>query len=224
MLTPSLLRTLAFTLGFGLTQLAALAQGQTRPVGSFERLDASGAVNVFVKQGPTAEVRVEAEPEVLARVRTEVQGGTLKIYRQQRKGISMGNLKAERVSVYVTCPQLSGIAVSGASDVKGETPFTANDFTIQASGASDVTLQLTAKTLKANASGASDIRLTGRVERQQVNVSGSSDYRAFDLLSQQAEVAASGASDAYVNVDGDLAMRSSGASDVHYKGKARVTR
>lgn len=199
--------------------LTALAQdgGQLRPVGSFEQVRASGAINVVLRQGP-AEVRVEATPEVLAKVRTEIEGTTLKIYRE-KSGFSFG--KTEKVTVYVTSPRLTGVEVSGASDVKGASPISAEQFSIRASGASDVTLQLTAQQLTAQASGASDIRLTGRVERQQVSVSGASDYRAYELKSQDAKVEASGASDAFVYVDGELNAHTSGASDVHYKGKGR---
>lgn len=208
------------TLFIGASTLGARAQdgGQLRPVGSFEQVRASGAINVVLRQGP-AEVRVEATPEVLAKVRTEVEGTTLKIYREKSGTFSFG--KTEKVTVYVTSPRLSGVEVSGASDVKGASPIAAEQFSIKASGASDVTLQLTAQQLSAHASGASDIRLTGRVERQQVHVSGASDYRAYELKSQTAQVEASGASDAFVYVDGELNAHTSGASDVHYKGKGR---
>ncbi|RAK68189.1 head GIN domain-containing protein [Hymenobacter edaphi] len=216
------LRSAALAATFiGASALAALAQegAQLRPVGSFEQVRASGAINVVLRQGP-AEVKVEATPEVLAQVRTEVEGNTLKIYREKSGSFHFG--KTEKVTVYVTSPRLSGIEVSGASDVKGASPISAEQFSIKVSGASDVTLQLTARQLTAHASGASDIRLTGRVERQQVHVSGASDYRAYELQSQQAQVEASGASDAFVYVDGELNSHSSGASDVHYKGKARL--
>jgi hypothetical protein len=220
--TPSTFgKTLATALLIGFSSVAAWAQGQLRPVAAFEQLEASGAINVVLRQGPATEVKVEASPEVLARVRTEVDGKTLKIYRERQKG-SLHTGKSEKVTVYVTCPRLTGLSVSGASDVRGESPLTAEAFTLKASGASDVSLQLTAQQLTASASGASDIRLTGQVERQQVQVSGASDYRAYELRSQQADVQASGASDAFVYVDGELTSRRSGASDVHYKGNARL--
>lgn len=204
----------------GASALTTLAQdgGQPRPVGAFEQVRASGAINVVLRQGP-AEVRVDAPADVLAKVRTEVEGNTLKIYREKSGGFNFG--KTEKVTVYVTAPRLTGVEVSGASDVKGASPISAEQFSIKASGASDVTLQLTAQQLTAHASGASDIRLTGRVERQQVHVSGASDYRAYELKSQHAQVDASGASDAFVYVDQELDAHTSGASDVHYKGKGR---
>ena len=219
----ALLSSLATAALVSLSSCSSVAQQQQRTVDSFQMVKASGAINLYVRQGPTTKVEVDAAPEVLESVKTEVRGNTLTIYRD--KGFSLTEmLRNKPVKVYVTTPQLSGIEVSGASDVKGETPISADDFRINASGASDVTLTLNAKSLTTNASGASDIRLDGRVERQQVDISGSSDYRASDLHSRKANVQASGASDAYVFVDDELQANSSGASDVHNKGRARVSR
>lgn len=211
------------TTTLGCLSACSSAAQQQRSVDSFQLVKASGAVNLYVRQGPTTTVEVDAAPEVLESVKTEVRGNTLTIYRD--KGFSLTEmLRNKPVKVYITTPQLSGIEVSGASDVKGETPISADDFRIRASGASDVTLTLNVKSLTTNASGASDIRLDGRVEHQQVDISGSSDYRASNLRSRKANVQASGASDAYVCVDDELLARSSGASDVHNKGRARVAR
>jgi hypothetical protein len=217
----ALLSSLAALL-VGLSACSSVAQ-QQRSVGSFQMVKASGAINLYVRQGPTTKVEVDADQDVLESVKTEVRGNTLTIYRDKNFSLT-SLLRSKTVKVYVTTPQLAGIEVSGASDVKGETPISADDFRINASGASDVTLTLNAKSLTTNASGASDVRLNGRVERQQVDISGSSDYRASDLRSRTASVQASGASDAYVYVDDELQARSSGASDVHNKGRARVSR
>ncbi|UOG74622.1 DUF2807 domain-containing protein [Hymenobacter tibetensis] len=194
---------------------------QVRQVASFETVSASGAVDIYLRQGARTEVKVDAAPEVLESIKTEVSGNTLRISRDKKFSFTE-LMRGKPVKVYITSPKIEGIEVSGACDVKGETPIKANDFRINASGASDVTLTLNANSVSTDASGASDIRLEGRVQRQQVQISGSSDYRASDLRSDKAEVDASGASDAYVYVDEELKSRSSGASDVHNKGKART--
>lgn len=222
MQTSTFLKALAVAALAGFTPLAAWAQSQMRQVAAFQQVKASGAINVFVKQGPATEVRVEAAPDVASHIRTEVQGNTLSIYRD--KSVSFNLLNKEKVNVYVTSPRLTGIEVSGASDVKGQSTITADAFSIRASGASDVTLTLDAQSLSASASGASDLRLSGKVGRQQVQLSGSSDYRAYELLSRTANVQASGSSDAYVFVQEELSSNSSGASDIYNKGKARVRR
>ena len=204
-----------------LTAYSAVAQTkQTRSVSDFSRIEASGATILYLTQGAQTSVVVEAPDEAQPYLKTEVRGGVLKIYRESEGWTasvrSLFNNEKNNAKIYITCPRLTALQLSGATDVKGETPFRADDFTIHASGASDVTMQLTAKNLAVKASGASDIRLSGQVESQQIHISGSSDYRASDLRSQQATVEASGASDAYVSA-ARLSSHASGSSDVHNK-------
>lgn len=222
MRTLSLFRSLA---AVALVSVALAGRGQAqqlRPVGSFDKLKTSGACDVVLRQGATTEVKVQAEGDVEKYVVTEVLDGTLQIRRDRNAPMQLLNNK--KVTVYVTCPRLRSIETSGASDIKSESTFTADDFRIQASGASDVTLRLDTKTLSVQASGASDIRLAGRADRQQIQISGSSDYHAAELQSRTANVQASGSSDAYVFVEEALTSRTSGSSDIRNKGKARVAR
>lgn len=222
MRTSSRFRFVAVAALCSVVSIAAAQAQQLRSVGTFDKLRASGACDVVLVQGATTAVKVQTESDLEKYIVTEVQNGTLLIYRDKKAPSQL--FGHQKVTVYVTCPRLTSIETSGASDIKSTSTFTADDFRIQASGASDVTLRLTTKLLTVRASGASDIRLAGRAERQQVQVSGSSDYHAAELQSRTADVQASGASDAYVFVEESLNSRASGASDVHNKGKARVTR
>jgi hypothetical protein len=195
---------------------------QSRQLAGFQMVQAGGGIDVFLTQGNTTSVVVEADNDLQGHVTTEVKGGTLVI--GWESGFSWKNLLSSKrkASVYVTCPRLEGLTVSGGSDARGQSTFQADKFAVTASGGSDVTLTLNAKTLTSNASGGSDLRLAGRVERQVVTVSGGSDYHAFGLQSTTAEVTANGGSDASVSVDGELKSTATGGSDLRYKGNARL--
>ncbi|GAA4003015.1 hypothetical protein GCM10022408_13150 [Hymenobacter fastidiosus] len=124
--------------------------------------------------------------------------------------------------VYVTCPRLTALTVSGGSDARGQTPFTTGELRLSASGGGDIRLALTATTLTSSASGGGYIYLTGKATHQRVSASGGSDYHGFALRSTTADVHASGGSDVEVAVDGELSADMSGGSRVRYKGSARV--
>ena len=222
-LLPRLLSAAALTL---LTTGPIVAQErQARAPGApFERVESSGGIDVYLTQGPTAAVAVEAQPEVLPRVVTEVKANTLVI--RWEKGFQpwkMAN-RPFRAKVYVTAPRLSGVTLSGGADAHGQTPITTDNFQIEASGGGDVSLTLHVKTLRADASGGSDLTLTGRAETQEISTSGGSDYHGFGLRSTTARIGASGGSDAEVWVEGDLTADASGGSDLRYRGAARVSR
>jgi hypothetical protein len=225
MKTSTQFKTLILLLVACTLQFCVQAQTkQTRQTGSFEAISASSAVNVFLRQGGATSVVVEASEEVQKYLKTEVQNGTLKIYRDHDFNWRdlVGSSKENGVNIYITCPRLRAITVSGASAVKGQSTFAANDFKVQASGASDITLNLNARILDVNCSGASDVKLSGKADRQKVNLSGGSEYQAYALQSNGAQIVASGASEAQVNIDGELSSTASGASDIRYKGNARV--
>jgi len=194
-----------------------------RQVGSFQAVESSGGIDVVLTQGAGTAVVVEASDEAQAHLVTKAEGGTLKI--GWESGFSWKSLlsNSRKASVYITCPRLTALSLSGGADAKGQSTFSADDFRIQASGGSDVKLSLTAKTLTCSASGGSDVDLSGRVERQTVDISGGSDYSAFGLRSTTATVRASGGSDASLTVEGELTASAGGGSDVHYKGAARLT-
>ncbi|MDO7849994.1 head GIN domain-containing protein [Hymenobacter convexus] len=219
-----LLHLLAVAATVAIFSCTAQAQvKQSRQVGSFQAVESSGGIDVVLTQGAGTSVVVEASDEAQTHLITKVEGGTLKI--GWESGFSWKNLLSNnrKANVYITCPRLTGLSLSGGADAKGQSTFTADAFRIQASGGSDVKLSLSAKTLTCSASGGSDVDLSGRVERQTVDISGGSDYNAFDLRSTTADVRASGGSDASLTVDGELSASAGGGSDVHYKGNARVT-
>ncbi|UOQ98371.1 DUF2807 domain-containing protein [Hymenobacter sp. 5317J-9] len=195
---------------------------QPRQVGSFDAVSSSGGIDVVLTQGSTASVLVEASDEAQAHLVTKVEGGMLKI--GWENGFSWKNLLSNnrKANVYITCPRLTGLSLSGGADANGRSTFSADHFKISASGGSDVKLSLTAKTLTCSASGGSDVDLSGRVDQQTVEVSGGSDYNSYGLQSSKATVRASGGSDVELTVDGELAASASGGSDVRYKGTARM--
>ncbi len=98
MKTSTQLKTLFLVLLSCLLQVAVFAQTkQTRRPGNFSGVSASGAVNVFLRQGNATSVVVEATEEAQKYLITEVQNGVLKIYRD--KDFSWRDLIGSRYGV-----------------------------------------------------------------------------------------------------------------------------
>lgn len=198
-------------------------QKQTRTVGDFQLVESSGGIDVYLSQGQTTAVSVDAAAEVLPHIITEVQGSTLAIHWE--KGFQPWKVSNHpyQAKVYITAPRIKGVSLSGGADAHGQTSIVADDFRIQASGGSDVTLTLQTKTLRAEASGGSDLNLSGKADRQDISVSGGSDYHGFGLQSTTASINANGGSDADAWVEGEITANASGGSDLRYKGNAKVS-
>jgi hypothetical protein len=204
-----------------LTGFIAQAQNrQNRKVDAFRGVNISGALSATIRQGSQQSVEVEADEDILDKIITEVRGGVLKVYREDKANWKL--FRNKNIRVYITCPELTSLEVHGASSVKGESDFVANDFKLTASGASHATLSLSTKKLNTHVSGASNVKISGRADSQQIDLSGASSYEAFDLVSNVAEVDASGASSAKIQVEEELSADVSGASGIRYKGSPRM--
>jgi uncharacterized protein RhaS with RHS repeats len=199
---------------------------QPRTVGAFQGVHTGGGIDVVLTQGSTAAVVVEASAEAQQHLRTTVENGILQIGWEQegtwRKLTSSRNLGHS--VVYVTCPRLTALSVSGGSDAKGESEFSADNMQLSTSGGGNIRLALSAKALTSSASGGGNVYLTGQADQQNITVSGGSDYHAFGLQSRTADVHASGGSDVELAVSGELSSDTSGGSGVSYKGAARVVK
>ena len=100
-----------------------------------------------------------------------------------------------------------------------EIPLTPNDFSLQYSGSF---MEMDATELNFSLSGASQLLLNGLGEKLQGTISGASLLSAFDFLSAEAKLTASGASNGKVNVSSQLDVNASGASLIIYKGNPQL--
>ena len=93
-----------------------------------------------------------------------------------------------------------------------------NDLKVEGSGASSISLNISAKKLNLELSGASSAALTGQTGSFDIEISGASKLDAFDVKAKICNIDVSGASSAKVNVADKLKVEGSGASNVQYKG------
>jgi hypothetical protein len=187
-------------------------QKQERKVAAFNAIEVSGAFDVFLSQGATQSVVVEADENLLPLIRTEVIGNTLKI--DNNKPIH--NPKC--MKVYITVTDLKRIEVSGAVDLQTQTKLTFTELALNISGATDATLDIAVQKLEISSSGGCNLKLSGMANRVDLDVSGAVDIRAYDLLAESVSLDISGAGEAQINVTKELNADISGAATVRYKG------
>lgn len=185
---------------------------EVRKVSDFDAIDVGYGIDVYLSMGSREHVEVEAPEDLLEYLMTEVKGGKLKIYYDRSF-----NWNSE-TKVYVQAKKIESINASGGSDVFGENKLKARDLQLEASGGSDIKLEVSAKSLDVNVSGGSDIVLSGEVDNLKANTSGGSDLKAFDLIAQRAHVEASGGSDIKITVKEELDAKASGGADIEYMG------
>jgi len=176
----------------GGVQGSGTSKTEKRNASGFNKIDASGAVNVDVTIGSAFAVEVTTDDNLLANVKTEASGDTLKIFTED--SIS----PKTKINVKVSMPEIENFEVSGASS-GNISNVKADDLELKASGASKIKIEGIAKELNADLSGASSLE-------------------AVNLKTENAKVEASGASKANVSATEDLDANASGASKITYSG------
>ena len=189
-----------------------------RNVGSFNSIEAGGAVEVRVKQEAANSLRVETDENLLEYLDIFTDGSTLVI--RTKKGF---NLRPSReVIVYATAPRFANLDISGASKLISEGILSGDDLEIGASGASEVNLNVKVEKLQADLSGSSTMQVKGEATRFSTEGSGASTIKCMDLITEETTLDLSGASNAEVTANKQLNIDASGASDVRYRGNANI--
>jgi hypothetical protein len=216
----ALVMTLAGCCGIPARVLPVIGSGEVvtleEEITGFDELEVSHAFDVDVRQAEEFRVVVRADDNLREYLRVVRQGDTLMIGLEPGSPASLGSATLE---AEVTMPELTGVALSGASHVTVEGFESAEPLVVDASGASELRGQIEAGRARFDISGASRLRLAGSAHDVAVDGSGSSRIDLSDFAVGDAEIELSGASTASVRVSGRLDVRASGASRVTYAGE-----
>jgi hypothetical protein len=203
-------------------------KSETRPVAGFDRINVRYRGDVVLEQGDTEGLLIEADEELLPRIKSEVQDGRLTIGLdvQWREWLSEWirlSREAEKIIHYtINMRQISGISLSGAVNLQAA-QIKAEDCSISISGSGKVNIvHFEGMQLANSISGSGTIELAGSAQRHTLHVSGSGTIKAADFVTQEADIHISGSAKALVKVAQTLSVHISGSGDVQYLGQPQV--
>ena len=192
---------------------------QTRSAGSFNSIDVSGSIDVYVKQDSSSSIKVEADENLQQYIEAINDGEVLRIKTEEGYNIR----SSRQIKVYVSAATFKRFEASGACNIFSEGKITSSsDIDLGLSGSCDVTMDISAPKISAGVSGACTVKLKGETKDFKLRGSGSTDVKCFDLIAENVDLDISGAGDAEVYASGKLSGSISGAADVHYKGAAQT--
>ena len=179
----------------------------------FNNVDISSAFEFTITRANNFSVTVTADDNIINRVKTTLEGSTLKIDVKPFASLGRATLKAE-----IFMPVLGTLSVSGAcrGNISG---FNSTiPFVLDASGASKISGDIASGEATIVLSGASIADITGTATFLSADVSGASKLYLSGFAVNNARVNLSGASTGEVNAAGKLDADLSGASRLTYSG------
>lgn len=192
---------------------------EPRNVRGFSAIRSEIDGDVYVTQGSSYRVTVEAQHNILDMIETNMRSGELSIYFNNHKKLG----RHSRITVYVSCPDINGLAVNGSGYLTTTTPVSAEYVDMQVWGSGGIFVpDLNTHELHAFVSGSGSIESNGVADYESLEISGSGQIDLLYMLTPEAETMTSGSGDMKVNVSELLNAQISGSGNVYYKGRPHV--
>ncbi len=162
-----------------------------RQVTAFDGVELVGSIDVEVTVGGAQRVQIEASPELVPLVTTEVKGQTLVVSTKPE-------FRGGNVVVRVAMPSLVLARLGGSGNVHLESVH-AEDLSLEVSGSGNLDARGTARHLK-------------------ITVTGSGELRAKALTAEAADVTSTGSGSVEVAATASLGAELTGSGSVRYFG------
>lgn len=185
---------------------------EERNVSDFNEIHASRGLDVYLTQGNSERVTVEADGNLHEIITVEVINGILEISTEENIG------SASSKKVLVTFKYLSRIVATSGSDVFSTNTLTGNSLELETNSGSDLKLDINVQSLTCSATSGSDLEVSGKTSKLKAEANSGSDIDARDLLAESSTVNASSGASVTVNTSKELIAKANSGGDVTYYG------
>lgn len=189
---------------------------EPRPVPAFSQITLASIVDAEVSTGPTAQVELTGDDNLLPLISTTVVGDRLEIKSRENMRPS------RRITAKIVLPALRKLELSGTGDANlgnlGSGPLE-----VELSGTGDIKLDhVNSDALKIELSGTGEVVGTGHAQTLDVELSGTGDLKLAQFAAEQARLSLSGTGDIDVTVNQTLDALVDGTGDIKYRGEPSV--
>jgi hypothetical protein len=201
-----------------------LAENEDREVPSFSEIALRIPAKLYVEQGNTQSVKIEAKSSTLEEIITEVKDRQLTI-RFKSKNYLFKSFTPGKIDIYITVPEIDGLSVSGSGDIIVEDEISTRILDLAVSGSGDILLgDLKADRVKSSISGSGDIIIQdgGEATDFSITTSGSGDVKAENFEAKDVVVRISGSGNCSVTANRSLKARVAGSGSVFYNGNPSI--
>lgn len=172
---------------------------EVRDVNDFHSITFDGVGNIYLTQGSTQSLRIEANQGILDILETDVSDNLLSI--EFDRCVNDDNFELD---IYITIPDIRFLSLNGVGNLTAENAWDLDDLMVDMNGVGNITLQ-------------------GTVDVLDINSNGVGNVKAFELIAQSCEVTVNGTGNVEVHAVDMLDVTINGAANVLYKGDPTIS-
>ncbi len=175
---------------------------------SFHSIKAAEGLDVYLTQGNSESVKVQADENLHDIILTEVKDGVLHIHTDE----NIARSSAQKVMVEFD--DIRKITSTSGSDVFSTNTIKTDRLELKSTSGSDMELEIDAESVVCKATSGSDLRLSGTTNRLSAESTSGSDIKAAKLKSKITDAKATSGSDITLYSSEELTAKASSGGDI----------
>jgi hypothetical protein len=190
---------------------------QKRSVDSFEKVNVTRGLNVYISQGENQKLVVEADENLLDYIETDVEDNTLNVT------TTAFIRRSKSLKVFIVVTDLKEVKATAGSNVNSEENIECGDLDISGSAGSNIYLQINADDIDVSASSGSNITLEGNANNSKLKASSGSNVKAEALEVNGCEAKTSSGANIWIKVKNEMDGHASSGGNIFYYGNPKMT-
>ncbi len=190
------------------------------PVEAFNSVSVAISANIYIEQGNSHKLEIDASPEAMKKIDIHIEDGKLII-----KPVNYRVNIKEDIDIYIVAPDYEAISLSGSGKLFAEKTLKLEELMLKIAGSGSMSFEdLSAgKKLEMKISGSGDIDLKGNgAEEMKLSIAGSGNVESTNFKVGILDAKISGSGDCKVWVTEGLDAFIAGSGSVLYKGSPEV--
>lgn len=183
-----------------------------RATKQFSAIKATEGLDVYITQGSTESITVEADENIQELIMTDIEDGVLRIHTKENIGY------ASAKKVHIIFKNISSIITTSGSDLYATNTITTKSLTLKSTSGSDMTLDINTSFVDCSSTSGSDITLSGKTTKLIAQATSGSDIKAADLISESSDVRATSGANITINTYKELTANATSGGEIKYYG------
>lgn len=191
---------------------------ETKAVSHFEKIEVNGTMSVYLKQGETESVVVEADKNLIPYFVIKVKGDKLSIGMRDEVEIE----ESTKQNVYVTLKDLTGLEANGVGNIESENTLNLDRLNIENNSVGNLKLDLKCNDLKAEINSVGSVIFSGNAGTAAITHNGVGNLKAFDLSAGVMKISSNAVGNCEVSSSKEIYIDLNGIGNISYKGNPVV--